>query len=37
MADITINGLNKAFGAFKAVSDIDITVQDGEFVFLLGP
>jgi multiple sugar transport system ATP-binding protein len=37
MAEITINGLNKAFGAFKAVSDIDISVEDGEFVFLLGP
>lgn len=37
MADIRINGLNKAFGAFQAVSDIDISVGDGEFVFLLGP
>lgn len=37
MADIEINGLVKQFGAFQAVHDVNITVNDGEFVFLLGP
>jgi len=37
MADLSISQLNKAFGSFRAVHDIDITVKDGEFVFLLGP
>jgi multiple sugar transport system ATP-binding protein len=37
MADIRIDSLMKDFGAFKAVQDVNITVKDGEFVFLLGP
>lgn len=37
MADIEINSLMKQFGTFKAVDDVNITVNDGEFVFLLGP
>ena len=37
MADIEIHSLMKQFGAFKAVDDVNITVNDGEFVFLLGP
>ncbi|SDN03980.1 ABC transporter ATP-binding protein [Ensifer sp. YR511] len=37
MADIHIDSLIKEFGAFKAVSDVNIRVKDGEFVFLLGP
>lgn len=37
MADITISQLAKRFGEFTAVSDVDISVKDGEFVFLLGP
>jgi multiple sugar transport system ATP-binding protein len=37
MADIRIDGLMKRFGGFTAVNDVNITVGDGEFVFLLGP
>ena len=37
MADLTISKLNKEFGSFRAVDDVNITVNDGEFVFLLGP
>src|SRR3712207_3078421 len=38
MAEISISGLVKRFGAMKpAVDAIDVTVKDGEFVFLLGP
>jgi len=37
MAEIEINSLVKQFGAFQAVHDVNITVSDGEFVFLLGP
>jgi multiple sugar transport system ATP-binding protein len=37
MADIRISSLRKEFGSFSAVSNVDITVADGEFVFLLGP
>jgi multiple sugar transport system ATP-binding protein len=37
MADLTISLLNKDFGAFRAVEDVNISVNDGEFVFLLGP
>lgn len=37
MAEIEINSLMKQFGAFQAVNDVNITVNNGEFVFLLGP
>lgn len=37
MADIHIENLEKRFGAFQAVRDVNIEVRDGEFVFLLGP
>ena len=39
MADIGIRGLRKAFdrGKVTAVSDVDLTVNDGEFFVLLGP
>jgi len=37
MADLTISSLNKVFGNFRAVDDVNIAVRDGEFVFLLGP
>lgn len=37
MAEIRIDRLGKRFGKFVAVTDVDITVDDGEFVFLLGP
>src|SRR5688572_20603015 len=37
MAELRIEKLVKRFGAFTAVAGVDITVRDGEFVFLLGP
>jgi multiple sugar transport system ATP-binding protein len=37
MAEIRITRLQKEFGSFTAVRDVNITVDDGEFVFLLGP
>ncbi|QCI66908.1 ABC transporter ATP-binding protein [Phreatobacter stygius] len=37
MAELTIENLDKHFGAIRAVDDINLTVADGEFVTLLGP
>jgi len=37
MADIRISSLRKEFGAFSAVRNVNITIENGEFVFLLGP
>jgi multiple sugar transport system ATP-binding protein len=37
MARIEIAGLQKRFGPFHALRDIDLTVEDGEFTVLVGP
>ena len=37
MAEIALNGISKSFGTTTAVSDLDLTVRNGEFVVLLGP
>src|SRR5262249_10084575 len=39
MADIVVRGVRKSFdrGRVPAVSDVDLTVADGEFFVLLGP
>src|SRR5580704_16567956 len=39
MADIVVRGVTKSFdrGRVAAVSDVDLTVADGEFFVLLGP
>jgi multiple sugar transport system ATP-binding protein len=43
MAEITIDGLTKVFGdddsgqAIVAVEDLDVTIEDGEFVVFVGP
>jgi sulfate transport system ATP-binding protein len=34
---ISLDGISKRFGAFAALSDVDLTVRDGEFLALLGP
>ncbi|HEX4858035.1 MAG TPA: ATP-binding cassette domain-containing protein, partial [Usitatibacteraceae bacterium] len=34
---LSITGIGKAFGAFQALSDIELTVPSGEFVCFLGP
>ncbi|KNG95390.1 ABC transporter ATP-binding protein [Pseudaestuariivita atlantica] len=37
MAEVTLSNVSKAFGKTQAVSDISMTIGDGEFVVLLGP
>jgi len=37
MAQLTISHLQKSYGDFKAVDDVDIGVAEGEFLVLLGP
>ena len=37
MAEVELRGLCKRFGAFPVVSDIDLTIRDGEFVVFVGP
>jgi spermidine/putrescine transport system ATP-binding protein len=34
---IHINGVSKAYGAFKALDDTSLTIREGEFFSLLGP
>ena len=37
MASITLDGLAKTFGAFRAVDDLSLTIANGELIALLGP
>jgi len=37
MADVVLRKLNKRFGDTQALSDLDLSIRDGEFVVLLGP
>jgi multiple sugar transport system ATP-binding protein len=37
MAEVLLDGASKRFGAVQAVSDLTLSVGDGEFVALLGP
>jgi len=37
MAEVTLAGLSKSFGAVRALSDVSFTIPDGAFVVLLGP
>jgi len=37
MADVSLRNISKRFGAVEAVRDLSFTVNDGEFVVLLGP
>lgn len=37
MASVEFKSITKAFGDFKAVSDVSFSIADGEFVCLLGP
>jgi multiple sugar transport system ATP-binding protein len=37
MAEIRLTGITKTFGETEAVSQLDLTIRDGEFVVLLGP
>ena len=37
MARVVLDHLNRKFGAVTALSDVDLTIADGEFLSLLGP
>jgi multiple sugar transport system ATP-binding protein len=37
MARVALHNLHKEFGGVVAVSDLNLTIEDGEFVTLLGP
>ncbi|MCY4442826.1 MAG: ABC transporter, partial [Deltaproteobacteria bacterium] len=37
MAQLTLERLSKDFGTIRAVDGITVTVEDGEFLALLGP
>ncbi len=37
MAEVTITGLKKSYGAYEAVKGIDLAIPDGEFTVLVGP
>ena len=37
MAEVTLRGVSKRFGATRAVRDVTMTVPDGAFMVLLGP
>lgn len=37
MAFLTLEGVSKEFGTFKAVQDVHLQIEKGEFVSLLGP
>jgi multiple sugar transport system ATP-binding protein len=37
MADVVLKSLNKSFGQTVALTDLDLSISDGEFVVLLGP
>jgi ABC-type sugar transport system ATPase subunit len=37
MAAITVDRLAKAFGAFRAIDDLSLSIADGELIVLLGP
>lgn len=36
-SDVTVSGVSKSFGAFKALKDVTLSIQKGEFFSLLGP
>ena len=37
MASIALRHIDKAFGATRVLSDVDLDIEDGEFVVLVGP
>ncbi len=37
MAEVTLKGVRKEFGAFVALEELDMAIASGEFVALLGP
>jgi ABC-type sugar transport system ATPase subunit len=37
MADVSLSGVNKSFGATQVLYDVNLDVKDGEFVVFVGP
>jgi len=37
MANLAINHINKSFGSLTVLRDINIAIEDGEFLVLVGP
>ena len=37
MADLTLKNVSKSFGALKTIHDVDLDINDGEFVVFVGP
>ncbi|WP_263289441.1 ABC transporter ATP-binding protein [Tateyamaria pelophila] len=37
MADVVLSNVNKKFGTFSAVENLNLDIQQGEFISLLGP
>ena len=37
MGNIILDGVSKAFGATQVIRDIDLSIEDGEFVVFVGP
>jgi len=37
MPEIRLKGVEKRFGSVVAVTGVDLTVRDGEYVTILGP
>jgi multiple sugar transport system ATP-binding protein len=37
MASVTLSGLTKSFGALQIIPDLDLEIEDKEFVVLVGP
>jgi ABC-type sugar transport systems, ATPase components len=37
MAQVRLDNVVKTYGPFRAVDDLSLTINDGEFVALVGP
>jgi multiple sugar transport system ATP-binding protein len=37
MADLQLTGVSKSFGATRVLEDVDLSIEDGEFVVFIGP
>ena len=36
-SDVTVSGISKSFGAFRALKGVSLEIKKGEFFSLLGP
>src|SRR5436190_17767300 len=37
MAEVSIRGVGKSFGRSQVIRDVNLEIQDGEFIVVLGP